>query len=223
MGEAYLVDAVRTPVGRRGGGLSGVHPADLGGHVIAALLARAGLDPAAVEDVVFGCVDTVGPQSGDVARTSWLAAGLPESVPGVTVDRQCGSSQQAVHFAAQAVLSGTADIVVAGGVQNMSQVPIASAMAPAGPFAGSTGWAAPPSGVAPAGPFAGSTGWAARYGGQEVSQFRSADLIAAKWGLSRAEMEQYALTSHRRAIRAIDEGRFAAESVPYGGCAVDEC
>src|SRR6266700_361090 len=128
MGEAYLVDAVRTPVGRRGGGLSGAHPADLGGHVIAALLARADLDPAAVDDVVFGCVDAVGPQSGDVARTCWLAAGLPESVPGVTVDRQCGSSQQAVHFAAQAVLSGTADLVVAGGVQNMSQIPSGAAM-----------------------------------------------------------------------------------------------
>src|SRR3954454_11296337 len=179
--DAYLVDAVRTPVGRRGGGLSGVHPADLGGHVIAALLARAGLDPAAVEDVVCGCVDTVGPQSGDVARTCWLAAGLPEAVPGVTVDRQCGSSQQAVHFAAQAVMSGTADIVVAGGVQNMSQVPIASAMAyPSGGAHGA---------VDGGGPFAGSIGWAARYGDQEISQFRSADLIAAKWGIGRAEME----------------------------------
>ncbi|MCW2501964.1 MAG: acetyl-CoA acetyltransferase [Actinomycetia bacterium] len=204
MGEAYLAGAIRTPVGRRGGGLSTAHPADLGGHVIAALLASVDLDPAAVDDVVFGCVDTVGPQSGDIARTAWLAAGLPESVPGVTVDRQCGSSQQAVHFAAQAVMSGTADIVVAGGVQNMSQVPIASAMAPAGPFAG-------------------SVGWEARYGGQEISQFRSADLIAAKWGVTREEMEEYALTSHRRALRAIDEGRFAAEIVAYGECRVDEC
>jgi acetyl-CoA C-acetyltransferase len=204
MGEAYLVGAVRTPVGRRGGALAAVHPADLGGHVIATLLARTDVDPAAVDDVILGCVDTVGPQSGDVARTCWLAAGLPESVPGVTVDRQCGSSQQAVHFAAQAVMSGTADIVVAGGVQNMSQVPIASAMAPAGPYAG-------------------SIGWAARYGDQEISQFRSADLIAAKWAVTRAEMEQYALTSHRRAIRAIDEGRFAAELVPYGEFTVDEC
>ena len=128
MAEAYLVDAVRTPVGRRGGGLAGAHPADLGGHVIRALLDRAGVDPLAVDDVVFGCVDTIGPQAGDIARTAWLAAGLPEEVPGVTVDRQCGSSQQAVHFAAQAVLSGTADLVVAGGVQNMSQIPIAAAM-----------------------------------------------------------------------------------------------
>ena len=113
MADAYIIDAVRSPVGRRGGGLAGAHPADLGAHVIAALLARTGIDPADVDDVVFGCVDTVGPQAGDIARTAWLAAGLPESVPGVTVDRQCGSSQQAVHFAAQAVLSGTADLVVA--------------------------------------------------------------------------------------------------------------
>src|ERR1700678_371664 len=139
MAEAYIIDAVRTPVGRRGGGLAGAHPADLGAHVIAALLARTGVDPSAVDDVVFGCVDTVGPQAGDIARTAWLAAGLPESVPGVTVDRQCGSSQQAVHFAAQAVLSGTADLVVAGGVQNMSMIPIAAAMGePYGdPFSGS--------------------------------------------------------------------------------------
>src|SRR6266704_942250 len=129
MPEAFIIDAVRTPVTRRGRGLSAVHPADLGAHVITALLARAQADPAAVDDVVFGCVDTVGPQAGDIARTAWLAAGLPEAVPGVTVDRQCGSSQQAVHFAAQAVLSGTADLVVAGGVQNMSMVPIGSAMA----------------------------------------------------------------------------------------------
>ncbi|GLH99535.1 acetyl-CoA C-acetyltransferase [Phytohabitans aurantiacus] len=202
-GEAYIVGAVRTPTGRRGGGLSGVHPADLGGHVIAALLDRVGADPAAVDDVVFGCVDTVGPQSGDIARTCWLAAGLPEHVPGVTVDRQCGSAQQAVHFAAQAVLSGTADLVVAGGVQNMSQVPIASAMTPDGPYLG-------------------SVGWEARYGDQEVSQFRSADMIAAKWGLDREELEAYALGSHRRAVRALDEGRFAAETVPYGQCTVDE-
>ena len=131
MPEAFIVDAVRTPVGRRGGGLAAAHPADLGAHVIAALLARTQADPLAVDDVVFGCVDAVGPQAGDIARTAWLAAGLPEAVPGVTVDRQCGSSQQAVHFAAQAVLSGTADLVVAGGVQNMSMIPIASAMGPA--------------------------------------------------------------------------------------------
>ena len=179
MAGAFLVDAVRTPVGRRGGGLAGVHPADLGAHVIAALLARTGVDPAAVDDVVFGCVDTVGPQAGDIARTAWLAAGLPEAVPGVTVDRQCGSSQQAVHFAAQAVLSGTADLVVAGGVQNMSKIPIAAAM-----------------GRPVRRPVQRLAGWRARYGDQEISQFRAADLIAEKWGISRAEMEQFALASH---------------------------
>jgi acetyl-CoA C-acetyltransferase len=208
--EAYLVDAVRTPAGRRGGGLAGVHPADLGAHVIRALLARTGVDPLAVDDVVFGCVDTLGPQAGDIARTAWLAAGLPEAVPGVTVDRQCGSSQQAVHFAAQAVLSGTADLVVAGGVQNMSMIPIAAAMF-AGQAYGFTD------------PFSGSAGWRARYGDQEISQFRAADMIAAKWGLRRAEMEEFALASHERALAAARAGHFATEIVPYGGVAADEC
>src|SRR5580700_6198778 len=151
MPEAFIVDAVRTPVGKRGGGLAAVHPADLGGSVLTALVERVGLDPLAVDDVIFGCVDTIGPQAGDIARTAWLAAGLPDEVPGTTVDRQCGSSQQAVHFAAQAVMSGTADVVVAGGVQNMSMIPIASAMT----VAGSLGFTDP---------FSGSTGWQARYG-----------------------------------------------------------
>ncbi|HEX4660150.1 MAG TPA: acetyl-CoA C-acetyltransferase [Streptosporangiaceae bacterium] len=210
MAEAFLVDAVRTPVGRRGGGLAGAHPADLGGHVIRALLTRADLDPLAVDDVVFGCVDTVGPQAGDIARTAWLAAGLPEAVPGVTVDRQCGSSQQAVHFAAQAVMSETADVVIAGGVQNMSQIPIAAAMLAGRPF-----------GVDD--PFSGSLGWRARYGTEEISQFRSADMIAAKWGISRDEMERYALASHQRALGAIAEGAFEAEIVPYGEVTTDGC
>jgi acetyl-CoA C-acetyltransferase len=208
--EAYLVDAVRTPVGRRGGGLAAVHPADLGAHVIRALLARTDTDPLAVDDVVFGCVDTIGPQAGDIARTAWLAAGLPEAVPGVTVDRQCGSSQQAVHFAAQAVLSGTADLVLAGGVQNMSQIPIAAAMLAGEAF----GFADP---------FSGSDGWRARYGEQEISQFRAADMIAAKWGISRAEMEGFALASHERAVAAARAGAFGAEIVPHGEVAADEC
>ncbi|GAB2739516.1 acetyl-CoA C-acetyltransferase [Streptomyces bullii] len=211
MAEAYIVEAVRTPVGRRGGGLSTVHPADLGAHVLKELMARSGVDPAAVEDVVLGCLDTVGPQAGDIARTCWLAAGLPEEVPGVTVDRQCGSSQQAVHFAAQAVLSGTQDLVVAGGVQNMSQVPIAFA----------SRQAAVPLGLTE-GPFAGSGGWRARYGDQPVNQFAGAEMIAAKWGISRRDQEEYALRSHRRAVRAIDEGRFDRETVPYGEVTVDE-
>src|SRR6266571_7382610 len=159
MGEAYIIDAVRTPVGKRGRGLSQVHPADLGAHVIKALIDRTGVDPAAVEDVIFGCTDALGPNAGDIARTCWLAAGLPEEVPGVTIDRQCGSSQQALHFAAQAVMSGTNDVIVAGGVQNMSIVPIGTAWKVAKEF-GMTDR------------FTGSKGWLARYGDQEVSQFR---------------------------------------------------
>jgi acetyl-CoA C-acetyltransferase len=209
MSEAYIVDAVRTPVGRRGGGLAGVHPADLGAHSLTALVERTGIDPAAVEDVVFGCVDTIGGQAGDIARTCWLAAGLPEHVPGTTVDRQCGSSQQAIHFAAQAVLSGTMDVVVAGGVQQMSQIPISSAMTAGQPLGFDD-------------PFTGSPGWVARYGTQEVSQFRSAELIAEKWDIGRDEMEALAVESHTRAIRARDEGRFDAEIVPLGECTADE-
>ncbi|MEU3713589.1 acetyl-CoA C-acetyltransferase [Streptomyces catenulae] len=211
MPEAYLVEAVRTPVGRRRGGLSAVHPADLGAHVLTALMARSGVDPAAVADVVFGCVDTVGPQAADIARTCWLAAGLPEEVPGVTVDRQCGSSQQAVHFAAQGVLSGTQDLVVAGGVQSMSQIPIAFASRKAAEPLGFTH-----------GPYAGSAGWRARYGDRPVDQFHGAELIAAQWGIGREEMEEFALRSHRRAVRALDEGRFARETVPYGAVTADE-
>jgi acetyl-CoA C-acetyltransferase len=203
---AYVIDAVRTPVGRRGGSLRAIHPADLGAHVLAALMDRVDIDPSLVDDVIFGCVDTIGPQAGDIARTAWLAAGLSEQVPGVTVDRQCGSSQQALQFAAQAVASGMADLVVAGGVQNMSQVPIGSAMTVGG-FAS---------------PWAGSRGWEHRYGDEEISQFRAADLIAARWKLSRAELERFALTSHQRAIAAIEEGRFEREIVPIGGVDTDQ-
>jgi len=209
MREAYIIDAVRTPVGKKGGGLSQVHPADLGAHVLKAIVERTAIDPLAVEDVFFGCVDTVGPQAGDIARTCWLAAGLPDEVPGTTIDRQCGSSQQAVHFAAQAVMSGTNDVIVAGGVQNMSLVPISTAMI-----------AGEPLGFAD--PFSGSKGWRERYGTQEVSQFRSAEMIAEKWQCSREDMERFALESHRRAVRAIDEGRFAREIVPYGEVTTDE-
>src|SRR5205823_2694413 len=190
----------RTPVGKRGGGLKDVHPADLGAHSISALIERTGVDPSAVEDVVFGCLDAVGPQAGDIARTCWLAAGLPEEVPGVTVDRQCGSSQQAIHFAAQGVLSGTQDLVVAGGVQSMSQIPIAFA----------SRQAAEPLGLTE-GPFAGSGGWRARYGEAPVNQFHGAELIATTWGIGRREMEEFALRSHQRAVRAMDEGRFVRE------------
>ena len=207
--EAFIVDAVRTPVGRRGGGLSQVHPADLGAHVLKAIVDRNDFDPAAVEDVIFGCVDAIGPQAGDIARTAWLAAGLPEEVPGTTVDRQCGSSQQAVHFAAQGVMSGTQDLVVAGGVQNMSMIPISAAMTVAEQF-GFTD------------PFSTSTGWVERYGTQEVSQFRGAELIAEKWDISRDDMEAFAVESHERAIKARAEGRFEKEIVPLGDATFDE-
>jgi acetyl-CoA C-acetyltransferase len=209
MAEAFIVEAVRTPVGRRSGGLSHVHSADLGAAALTALMNRSGIDPGAVEDVVFGCVDTLGPQAGDIARTAWLAAGLPDHVPGTTVDRQCGSSQQAVHFAAQAVMSGTADVVVAGGVQNMSAVPIGYAMTAGQPLGFED-------------PFRGSVGWQQRYGDQEVSQFRSAEMIAEKWGLTREAMEQFAVRSHERAFAAQAEGRFDREIEPAFGLAADE-
>ena len=209
MPEAFIIDAVRTPVGRRGGALSGIHPADLGAHSIRALIDRTGVDPGAVEDVIFGCVDTVGGQAGDIARTCWLAAGLPEHVPGTTVDRQCGSGQQAIHFAAQAVMAGVNDLVVAGGVQQMSMIPISSAMTLAEPL-GFTD------------PFTGSEGWVKRYGDGEVSQFNSAEMIATKWDISRDEMETFAVESHTRAIRARDRGRFEREIAPLDGVTADE-
>ena len=209
MPEAYIVEAARTPMGKKGGGLSAVHPADLGAHVIKEVVERAEIDPAVVEDVFFGCVDQLGPQAGVIARTAWLAAGYPEEVPGTTIDRQCGSSQQALHFAAQAVMSGTNDVIIAGGVQNMSQIPIAAALTAAAQF-GFTD------------PFSGSQGWVDRYGDQEVSQFRGAEMIADKWDISREEMEQFAFESHERAIRAQDEGRFDREISPLAGVSIDE-
>ena len=209
MSEAYIVDAIRTPTGKKGGGLSQVHPADLGAHVIAEVLERNDVDPMAVDDVVMGCLDNLGPQAGDIARTAWLAAGLPEAVPGTTVDRQCGSGQQAVSFAAMGVMAGVQDVVVAGGMQNMSMIPIGLALEAAKPFGHDD-------------PFTGSAGWVDRYGTQEVSQFRGAEMIAEKWNLSREEMEAYAFESHERAIRAIDEGRFDPEISPLAGVEVDE-
>ncbi|MBC9731782.1 acetyl-CoA C-acetyltransferase [Nocardioides marmotae] len=201
MPEAFIVDAVRTPTGKRGGALAAMHSADLAAHSITALVDRTGVDPGAVDDVILGCCDTIGSQAGDVARTAWLVAGLPDHVPGVTIDRQCGSSQQAVHFAAQAVMSGTQDLVVAGGVQNMSAIPISAAMLVGQQYGFST-------------PFAESPGWQKRFGDQEVSQFRSAEMIAEKWGHTREQLEAYALASHERALTAIAEGRFDREVVP---------
>jgi acetyl-CoA C-acetyltransferase len=205
--EAYIVGAVRTPVGKRNGGLSGLNPVDLGAHALRALVARTGVDAGAVEDVIMGCVSQIGPQSLDIARQAWLSAGLPEHVPGVTVDRQCGSSQQALHFAAQAVLSGTQDLVVAAGVESMSVVPMGSSIT------------LPLEKGMPL-PF--GDGWKERYGDQEISQFRGAQLVCEKWGIKRQQLEEFALASHQRAVRAIDEGRFEREIAPVGDIAVDE-
>ena len=207
--EAYIVGAVRSPTGKKKGTLAGVHAADLGAHAIKALIERTAIDPNEVDDVVFGCVDQLGAQAGDIARTCWLAAGLPEHVPGTTVDRQCGSSQQAVHFAAQGVMSGTQDLVVAGGVQTMNQIPIGAAMI-AGQAYGQPD------------PFSGSRGWRERYGAQEVSQFRSAEMIAEKWDISRREMEEFALESNRRALAAVERGYFKREIAPLAGLEDDE-
>ena len=202
MPQAYIVSAVRTPVGRRGGGLSQVHPADLSGHAMKAALERAGVEPAVVDDVIWGCVDQLGAQSTNIARTGWLAAGLPETVPGTTIDRQCGSSQQAVHFAAQAVMSGVQDIVVAGGVEVMSLVPISSPAI----IGERQGLGAPYDGE----------GWNARYAGEEVSQFRGAEMAAERWAISRAAMEAWALRSLQRALNAHAAGPSYDQHVPFG-------
>ncbi|KKF03538.1 acetyl-CoA C-acetyltransferase [Mycolicibacterium obuense] len=209
MTEAYIIDAVRTPVGKRGGGLAQVHPADMAAHVIKTVVGRHEIDPDAIDDVILGCLDNIGSQAGDIARTAALAAGLPESVPGVTIDRQCGSAQQAVHFAAQAVMSGTSDLIVAGGVQKMSQFPILSAFGAGEPYGSVDPWT-------------GCQGWAARYGDQEISQFRGAEMIAEQWKLSREDNERFAYESHQRALAAIAEGRFSREITEYAGVSVDE-
>lgn len=209
MPEAYIIDAVRSPVGRKKGSLAAIHPADLGGHAIKSLIERSGVDANAVDDVVWGCCETIGGQAGDIGRTAWLVAGLPEHVPGVTIDRQCGSSQQAVHFAAQGVMSGTQDLVVAGGSQAMNQIPISSAMIVGQQFGFNT-------------PFDSSPGWLARYGDEEVNQIRSAEMIAEKWGISREAMEEFALASHQRAEAAWNAGWFDKEVAPLNGLARDE-
>src|SRR2546430_12565322 len=205
--EAYIIGAVRTPTGRKKGSLAAVHAADLGAHAIRSLIERTGVDAGEIDDVVFGCVDQLGPLAGNIARTCWLAAGLPEHVPGTTVDRQCGSSQQAVHFAAQAVLSGTQDLIVAAGVESMSVVPMGSSIM----LAAEKGM-----------PLPFGEGWKDRYGDQEISQFRGAQLVCEKWGISRDQLEEFALESHRRAVRAIDEGRLERETTPVNGVSVDE-
>ena len=209
MPQAYIVDALRSPTGKRKGGLAHVHAIDLGAHVLKALVERNGIPADEYDDVMFGCVDTIGSQAGDIARTSWLAAGLPLNVPGTTIDRQCGSSQQALHFAAQAVMSGTQDVIAVGGVQTMTQIPISSAML-----------AGQPLGFAD--PFSGSKGWKARFGEQPVNQFYAAQRIADHWNISRQDMEAYALESHRRALAAMAAGRFVNEIVPCEGVRDDE-
>lgn len=209
MPEAYIIDAVRTPVGRKKGSLAHLHPADLAAHPIKALIERTKIDPATVDDVVWGCCDTIGGQAGDIGRTAWLVAGMPEEVPGVTIDRQCGSSQQAVHFAAQGVMSGTQDLVVAGGSQAMNRIPISAAMIVGQQYGFES-------------PFIGAEGWDARYGTEEVNQIKSAEMIADKWNISREAMEAFAVESHRRAHEAIQNGWFKGEIAPYGDFDTDE-
>jgi acetyl-CoA C-acetyltransferase len=205
--EAYIVGAVRTPVGKKKGGLSTVHPTDLAAHTLSALVERTGVDPSAVEDVIMGCVMQVGPQSMDIARNAWLSAGLPENVAGVTIDRQCGSSQQAIHFAAQGVLSGTQDLVVAAGVESMSIVPMGASITMA---------------LEKGMPFPFGDKWVERYGKQEISQFRGAELMADKWGLSREQLDQYAYESHQRAAKAVANGYFKEQIAPLNGVEDDE-
>jgi acetyl-CoA acyltransferase len=198
--DAVIVEAVRTPVGKRNGGLSGIHSADLSAHVLEALVARAGIDPALVDDVIWGCVMQTGEQTFDIARTAALSAGFPESVPGTTVDRQCGSSQQSVHFAAAGVIAGQYDLAIAGGVEVMSRTPM-----------GAT-FTANPLGEK----------YVARYGEEMPNQGLGAEIIADQWGLSRAQLDEYALASHERAAAAQDSGAFAAQIAPVAGVTQDE-
>jgi len=204
MRDAVIVDAVRTPVGKRNGMLSSVHPTDLSAHVLKALAARTNLDPALVDDVVWGCVSQVGEQTGCIGRFAALAAGWPEEVPGVTIDRQCGSSQQSVHFAAAGVVAGHYDIVVAGGVESMSRVPMGTSF-----VEGKAGF--------PFGPLV-----MERYDNVRFNQGVGAEMIAEEYGMSRTELDEFSLASHQKAARAIDEGRFTAQYAPLGDAAVDE-
>ena len=203
MRDAVIVDAVRTPVGKRNGGLAGIHPVDLSAHVLEALAARTGLDPALVDDVIWGCVSQTGEQAVNVARNAALAAGWPEDVVGVTIDRQCGSSQQAAHFAAAGVIAGQYDVAVAGGVEVMSRIPMLCTVTqgPGLPF----------------GPK-----MAARYDNNLVPQGISAELIAERWGLGRTALDEIAAASHERAAAATDAGSFAGQLAPLGEVTADE-
>jgi acetyl-CoA acyltransferase len=200
MRDAVIVEAVRTPVGKRNGGLSGIHSADLSAHVLEALVARTGIDPVLVDDVIWGCVMQVGEQTFDIARTAALSAGWPESVPGTTVDRQCGSSQQTVHFAAAGVISGQYDLAVAGGVEVMSRTPMGAS------------FTASPLGEK----------YVARYGSDFPNQGVGAEDIADTWGLSRTQLDEYSLQSHERAAAAQDAGAFDAQIAPVAGVTQDE-
>jgi acetyl-CoA C-acetyltransferase len=199
MPEAFIVAALRTAGGRKGGRLAGWHPADLAAQVLDALVARLAIDPALIDDVILGCVGQAGEQSFNVARNAILASTLPESVPGVSVDRQCGSSQQALHFAAQAVMSGTMDVVIAGGVESMTRVPMG--LPATLPFKHGFGTYMSPA-------------MQARYPGVQFSQFAGAEQLAVKYGLGKEALDEYALASHQRAAAAAREGRFGAEIVP---------
>ncbi len=196
MRDAVIVEAVRTPVGKRNGGLSGVHPGDLSSHVLTALAERTGIDPLLVEDVIWGCVSQVGEQTFDIARTAVVGAGWPETVPGTTVDRQCGSSQQAISFAAASVIAGHYDVAIAGGVESMSRVPMGASVA----------------GGAHGLPF--SEGFKTRYNGVFPNQGIGAEMIVERWGLSRTQLDEFSLQSHAKAAAAQDEGRFAGQIVP---------
>jgi len=209
MAEAFIIDATRSPTGKRRGSLQDLHAADLGAHVIRTIVERNPIPDDEYDDVIFGTIDAIGPLAGDIARTCWLTAGYSEAVPGVTIDRQCGSSQQSVHFAAQAVMSGVNDVVIAGGVQTMSKIPIGSSSTAAGGFGFKD-------------PFSSSPGWVARYGEDPPTQFKGAQMMADKWGLSRRDLEEYSAESHRRAAVAIKEGRFDKEIEPLNGLDMDE-
>ncbi|GHF41289.1 acetyl-CoA acyltransferase [Amycolatopsis bartoniae] len=201
MRDAVIVEAVRTPVGKRNGGLSGVHPVDASAHVLRGLAERTGIDPAEVDDVVWGCVSQAGEQTGDIGRTAVLAAGWPESVTGVTVDRQCGSSQQSVHFAAAGLVAGHYDVVVAGGVESMSRVPMGFSAQGANPLGEQV---------------------LARYGGVRPNQGIGAEMIVERWGFSRAQVDEFSLASHEKAAAAQDAGAFDDQLLPLAGVTADE-
>ena len=200
MRDAVIVEAVRTPVGKRKGGLAGVHPTDLSAHVLKQVVERSGVDPAQIEDVIWGCVSQAGEQTFDIARNAALAAGFPESVTGVTVDRQCGSSQQSVHFAAAGLIAGQYDVAVAGGVESMTRVPMGAALMEQNPF---------------------GEGFMERYGAFP-NQGVGAEMIAEKWGFSRTQLDEFALASHERAAAAQDDGRFDGQIAPIADVTADE-